>query len=80
MKLLFQIWERLFPDKRPALVIQRERQFIDAVNKLKTLRVTDRGGMSIDPEELREQILEGREACKHLVAPSHCQRHIDASD
>lgn len=49
----------------------RERQFIEAVNSLKTLRVTDRGTMSIDPEEIRDQIIESREALKHLVDPAH---------
>lgn len=46
----------------------REREFIEAVNGLKTLRTTDRGGMSIDPEELREQVIKSREEYKGLVA------------
>lgn len=45
----------------------REREFIKAINSLKTLRVTD-GRMSIDPEEIREQVLKSREAYKGLVA------------
>lgn len=48
-----------------------EQDFIRAVNQLKTLSTTDRGGMSIDPEELRGQILESRESLRHLVDPSH---------
>lgn len=57
----------LFPDRRSEREKARERQFIDAVNSLKTLSTTDRGGMSIDPEELREQIIASREQLKHLV-------------
>lgn|GEM_PF-4485030 len=47
---------RLFPDKRPAWVQQQERDFIAAVNSLKTLHVNEGGRMSIDPEEIREQV------------------------
>ena len=57
----------LFPDRRPAWEKARERQFILAANSLKTLSVTDRGGMSIDPEELRDQIIASREQLKHFV-------------
>ncbi|KOY04119.1 hypothetical protein AM274_01860 [Pseudomonas nunensis] len=57
----------LFPDRRPEWEKTREREFILAVNKLKTLSVTDRGGMSIDPGELREQVVASREQLKHLV-------------
>ncbi|KPW68365.1 Uncharacterized protein ALO82_01745 [Pseudomonas syringae pv. broussonetiae] len=57
----------LFPDRRPDWEQKREREFILAANKLKTLSVTDRGGMSIDPEEIREQIIASREQLKHLV-------------
>jgi hypothetical protein len=46
----------------------REREFIKAANGFKTLRVTDRGGMSIDPEEIRDQIIKSREEYKGLVA------------
>ncbi|WP_426215191.1 hypothetical protein [Pseudomonas sp. DWRC2-2] len=60
-----------FRDKRSDRERKREREFIDAANKLKTLAVTDRGGMSIDPNEIRNQILESREALRHLVDPSH---------
>lgn len=54
-------------DKRPAWVQAEEREFIKAANRLKTLQVTPRGGMRIDPEELRDQILESRERYKGLV-------------
>lgn len=45
----------------------QERAFIIAVNGLKTLRVTREGGMSIDPEEIRERVIASRHALKHFV-------------
>jgi hypothetical protein len=54
-------------DRRPEWVQAEERDFIKAANGLKTLQVTARGGMRIDPEELREQILAAREQYKTLV-------------
>ena len=62
-----RLFSWLFPDRRSEWEKQREREFIDAVNSLKTLRVTREGGMSIDPEEIREQVLESRERLKHFV-------------
>lgn len=69
---------RLFPDRRSDWEQKRERDFILAANSLKTLKVTPEGGMSIDPEELRDQIIASREQLKHLVhkpeAPSRSFR------
>jgi len=70
MGIIWVIWQRLFKDKRPEWEIRREREFIKAANQLKTLRVTPRGGMSIDPEEFRDQIVAAREEYKHLVRRS----------
>lgn len=67
MKLLTSLWNVINPDHRPDSEKARERDFIAAANGLKTLSVTDRGGMSIDPEELRDQIVASREQLKHLV-------------
>ncbi|WP_339469587.1 hypothetical protein [Pseudomonas sp. EL_65y_Pfl1_R83] len=64
---LHRLINRLFPDRRPDWEQKREREFILAANSLKTLKVTPGGGMSIDPEELREQIVVSREQLKHLV-------------
>lgn len=64
---LHRLINRLFPDRRPEWEKARERDFIAAANSLKTLSVTDRGGMSIDPEEIREQIIASREQLKHFV-------------
>ena len=44
-----------------------EDQFILAAKSLKTLQVPLGGCMSIDPEELRDQIIESRERYKDLV-------------
>ena len=54
-------------DKRPEWVQAEEREFIKAANSLKSLQTTPRGGVRIDPEELRDQILEARELYKDLV-------------
>jgi hypothetical protein len=67
MRWLNAIRERLFKDRRSEREIRREKEFIQAANRLKTLRVTPRGGMSIDPEEIRDQIIAAREDYKHLV-------------
>lgn len=56
-----------FKDKRPQWVRDEERRFIEAANRLRTLHVTPEGGMRIDPEELRDQIIEAREKYKDLV-------------
>lgn len=44
-----------------------EERFILAANSLKTLQVPLGGCISIDPEELRDQIIESREHYKDLV-------------
>lgn len=67
MRWLNTIRELLFKDRRPDWEIRRERKFIQAANRLKTLRVTPKGGMSIDPEEIRDQIVAAREEYKSLV-------------
>lgn len=67
LRLLSRIRSTISPDRRPDWEKQREREFIEAVNSLKTLRVTPGGRMSIDPEEIREQVLEARERLKHFV-------------
>lgn len=59
-------WQFL-KDKRPEWVKEEEREFIKAANGLKSLQVTPRGGMRIDPEEIRDQIIAAREQYKDLV-------------
>lgn len=59
---------RLFRKDKPKTVWDlQEEQFILAANSLKTLQVPLGGCMSIDPEELRDQIIESRERYKDLV-------------
>jgi hypothetical protein len=53
--------------QRPEWIQAEERAFIKAANALKTLQVTPRGGMRIDPEEITDQILAARELYKNLV-------------
>ncbi len=65
--LLTRFWNLISPDLRPEWEKAREREFILAANSLKTLKVTPEGGMSIDPEELRDQIIAAREQLQHLV-------------
>ena len=56
-----------FKDKRPAWIQEDERKFIEAVNTLRTLQATPQCGVRIDPEEIREQIIESRTQRKWLV-------------
>ncbi len=67
LKVLKRVFNVLYPDRRPQREQKSEREFINAANSFKTLRVSDRGGMSIDPKELRDQIVSSREQLKHLV-------------
>ncbi|MDQ0670997.1 hypothetical protein [Pseudomonas sp. W2I6] len=81
LKLFTSLWNLINPDGRPDWEKAREREFILAANSLKTLSVTDRGGMSIDPEELRDQIVASREQLKHLVhRPEAPNRSFRASE
>lgn len=70
--MICAIWQRIFKDNRPEWEIRQEREFIQAANRLKTLRVTPRGGVSIDPEEIRDQIIAACEEYKHLVHRPKC--------
>lgn len=67
LNIVKRVFNALYPDRRPDWEQKREREFIQAANGLKTLRVTPEGGMFIDPEELREQIVVAREQLKYLV-------------
>jgi hypothetical protein len=67
MKWLLDLWARFFPDNRSEWEKKKDLQFITAINNLKNYSVTDRGGLSIDPEELRAQAMASRQELKHLV-------------
>lgn len=65
-----------YPDKRPEWEKKREHDVIRAVNGLKIACHTPSGTFSIDPDEIREQVIVSREQLKHLVqkppaTPSH---------
>ncbi|QWA31836.1 hypothetical protein KHO27_06635 [Pseudomonas sp. RC3H12] len=79
MKFLEQIWDWAFPDKRSEAEKEKEREFIQAVNQLKTLRTTPGGGMAIDPEEIRDQVLQSRESYRDLISPMH-RKNLPNSD
>jgi len=67
MSLLRSVTE-ILNHRRPKTVWDiKEEQFILAANALKTLRVPLGGCMSIDPEEIRDQIIGAREQYKSLV-------------
>lgn len=69
LKILNRLCDWLFPDKRSEAEKEDERRFIQALNQLKTLRTTPGGGMAIDPEEIRDQVLQSREAYRVFVSP-----------
>jgi len=54
-------------DNRSGQEQARDRAFIAALNNLKSLRVTPDGGMSIDPDEIRERVMESRQSLKRFV-------------
>lgn len=72
--LLATLRSFVFPDNRSDREKEEEKQFIEALNQLKTLTVTPQGKMSIDPEEIRDQILKSREAYRDFVDPLHRRR------
>ena len=64
---------RLFTRRPKTRTEIEEEQFILAAKSLKTLQVPLGGCISIDPEELRDQIIESREHYKDLVRrDGHC--------
>lgn len=67
MNRLGQYMTWFWRDKRSLSEQARERAFIESVNTLKTLQVTPEGGMSIDPQEIRERVIASRHALKHFV-------------
>jgi hypothetical protein len=54
-------------DNRSGQEQARDRAFIAALNDLKSLRVTPDGGMSIDPEEIREKVIASRRSLTRFV-------------
>ncbi len=54
-------------DNRSGQEQARDRAFIAALNNLQSLRVTPDGGMSIDPNEIREKVIASRQSLKRFV-------------
>ncbi|CAI8973630.1 hypothetical protein [Pseudomonas soli] len=79
LKILNRLCDWIFPDNRSEAEKEDERRFIQALNQLKTLRTTPGGGMAIDPEEIRDQVLQSREAYRVFVSPQH-RKHEPKSD
>ena len=71
LALLDRVYSWLFPDKRSEWERKQERSFIDAVNKLENYYVTDRGGLSMDPEEAREALLHFAQQSKKTPQVGH---------
>lgn len=67
MSLFSRIWNTLYPDRRSDWEKKTEREFIEAIGKIKSLSVTDRGGASFDLEEIREKVIASREQLKQFV-------------
>lgn len=69
MNFIDWIWDWIFPDNRSEYEIEKEREFIRAVNQLKTLAVHPGGRISIDPNEIRDQVLKSREEYRKFISP-----------
>lgn len=67
MNFLRRCIELVWRDKRSGREQARDRAFIAALNNLKSLRVTPDGGMSIDPDEIREQVIASRRSLSRFV-------------
>jgi hypothetical protein len=67
MKWLGRLIRFVCRDKRSDREQARDRAFITSLNRLQSLRVTPDGGMSIDPDEIREQVISSRKSLKRFV-------------
>lgn len=67
MKWLDRLIGLVCRDKRSGREQARDRAFITSLNSLQSLRVTPDGGMSIDPDEIREQVISSRRSLKRFV-------------
>jgi len=67
MKWFGRLVRLVYRDNRSGREQARDLAFVAALNDLQSLRVTPDGGMSIDPDEIREQVIEGRLSLKRFV-------------
>jgi len=79
LALLDRIHRWLFPDKRSEWEQKQERTFIQALNQLKNYSVTEQGGISMDPDEIRDYVIARRQELKHLVDPRHREAPVGDS-
>ncbi|HDS0940106.1 TPA: hypothetical protein QDZ12_003382 [Pseudomonas putida] len=78
MSALDKILNFFWPDNRSEWERKQEQLFIDAVNKLKNYYVTDRGGLSMDPEEAREALLRFAQQNKKAPQVGHRVEAVQA--
>ncbi|AWA38490.1 hypothetical protein DBV33_07765 [Pseudomonas fluorescens] len=71
MNTLDEILKFLWRDEQSDWEKKQERLFIHAVNKLENYYVTDRGRLSIDPEEARKPLLRFAQQYKKLPQIGH---------
>lgn len=70
--LSFIRWcKSLFKEQPTTWEFNREQQFIKAINSLQNYSVTDRGTVSMDPEEIRDYVIARRHELSHLVDSKH---------
>lgn len=67
MKWFGRLVRLVYRDNRSGREQARDLAFVAALNDLQSLRVTPDGGMSIDPDEIREQVIESRLSLKRFV-------------
>lgn len=53
---------------------KQEREFIEAVNKLRNFSVSPGGRLSIDPDEIRDYVIARRQELSHLVDPRYREK------
>lgn len=69
MKLMWFLIGKSAKDSRKVSAKDiREKIFIENINNLETLEVTSSGGMSIDPDSIRERVIKARHDLKVFVA------------
>ena len=67
MKWFGRLVRLVYRDNRSGREQARDLAFVAALNDLQSLRVTPDGGMSIDPDEIREQVISSRRSLKRFV-------------
>lgn len=50
---------------------KQERKFIESLNELRNFSVSPSGGLSIDPDEIRDYVIARRQELSHIVDPRY---------